>query len=121
GAGDDVVLGLPIAAPPRLPPAMPQAVDPDLAERVVKDRGTVAARAGRLGFAPMDAVGRKVNPQAPALFFLVAIRTEHLVALLRVLLLQVDPDGARIARARLDKICSFLDVELRFVPGDAVF
>src|SRR5262249_22977598 len=48
GAADHIIFGFPVAPAPGSAPAVAQAIDPDLAERVVEHGAAVAASAGGL-------------------------------------------------------------------------
>src|SRR5262245_61607625 len=98
------------------------APDPHLAEWVVKERIAVAGGAARRQRrTPVDAVLGEVDRLVPAGGAgLVAPGAEQLVAALRVPLVEVKPDGDRVARVGLDDVGPLLYVQDRFLPPNAI-
>jgi hypothetical protein len=62
-----------------------------------------------------------MDPETPRLQLGPAERAEHLVALGRIALLQVEPDRAGVARAGLHEIGTPNDIQFRLLPRKAVF
>src|SRR6185436_13803638 len=98
--------------------------DPDVAKWVEKDRAAIDDAAALAGIRPVDAVARKVqrhDPVVPARLRTRAARAydaEHLETPLSILLLIIEPDGARISAARYDDVGTRLHIEAGLVPFD---
>src|SRR5262245_61354672 len=90
-----------------------EAVDPDLAKRIVEDGGAVAAEAAaRDHVGPVKAVGGEVQVQSPG-FSLAANGAEHLEAALGVFFSKIEPDGIGVAAAGLDDVGALVAIQLR--------
>ena len=97
------------------------------AKRIVEERGVVADRRGDHRLRPVNPVARGLQPPLLAAArprVAGAIELEHLVALLRIGGVRVQPDGAAVAAvgrpARPDQIGAGLHVQLRAFPLESV-
>ena len=102
---------------------MAEAVDPLFAEGIPEDRASIGGRARReRRLAPVDTVGREVRGESPGARHRAraAERAEEDEPPARVFRLRVEPDGRRIAPARVDDVRTGAHVEARLRPVKAI-